>query len=96
MSLILDELVTNAWKYGAFSSPEGFVHLSWRTSEEQGKTFLHIDWREENGPPVTPPTRSGFGSRLMDLSAVQGLRGALELKYEPTGLRVHITAPVES
>ncbi len=96
MSLILHELVTNAWKYGAFSRPAGLVHLSWRTSEEQGKTVLHIDWREENGPPVTPPTRSGFGSKLIDLSAVQGLRGAVELKYEPAGLRVHLTAPVES
>ncbi|NYG46530.1 two-component sensor histidine kinase [Bradyrhizobium sp. IAR9] len=96
MSLILHELVTNAWKYGAFSNTEGLVHLSWRTSEERGNTFLHIDWREENGPPVTAPTRSGFGSRLIDLSAVQGLRGAVELNYEPTGLRVHITAPVES
>ena len=96
MSLILHELVTNAWKYGAFSKSGGLVHLSWRTSEEQGKSFLHIDWREENGPPVTAPSRSGFGSRLIDLSAVQGLRGAVELKYEPTGLRAHITAPVES
>ncbi|RZN32716.1 HWE histidine kinase domain-containing protein [Bradyrhizobium sp. Leo121] len=95
MSLILHELVTNAWKYGAFSRPGGLVNLSWRTSEEQGKTFLHIKWGEENGPPVTPPTRSGFGSRLINLSAVQGLRGTVELKYEPTGLRVHITAPVE-
>ena len=55
MSLILHELVTNAWKYGALSSPEGLVHLSWRTSEEQESVRLHIDWREENGPPVTPP-----------------------------------------
>ncbi|WP_271594825.1 sensor histidine kinase [Bradyrhizobium sp. CCBAU 65884] len=96
MSLILHELVTNAWKYGALSKPGGLVNLGWRTSEEQGTTVLHIDWREENGPPVTPPTRSGFGSRLIDLSAVQGLRGTVELKYEPSGLRVHIAAPVES
>ncbi|WP_375161669.1 hypothetical protein [Bradyrhizobium sp. RDT46] len=96
MSLILHELVTNAWKYGAFSNAGGVVHLSWRTSQEQGETILHIDWREENGPPVTPPSRSGFGSRLIDLSAVQGLRGTVELKYEPTGLRVHITAPVDA
>jgi len=96
MSLILHELVTNAWKYGAFSTPGGIVHLSWRISDQQGTAVLHLDWREENGPPVTPPTRSGFGSRLIDLSAVQGLGGAVELKYEPTGLRVHITAPVEA
>ncbi|WP_407180421.1 sensor histidine kinase [Bradyrhizobium sp. STM 3562] len=95
MSLILHELVTNAWKYGALSKPGGLIHLGWRTSEEEGKAILHIDWREENGPPVTPPTRSGFGCRLIDLSAVQGLRGSVELKYEPAGLRVHIAAPVE-
>ncbi|MGX1167016.1 two-component sensor histidine kinase [Bradyrhizobium sp. USDA 372] len=96
MSLILHELVTNAWKYGALSKSGGLVHLSWRTSEEQNKTILHIDWREENGPPVTRPTRAGFGSKLIELSAVQGLRGAVELNYEPSGLRVHITAPVEA
>ena len=95
VSLILHELVTNAWKYGAFSRPGGLVHLTWGIAEGDGKTVLHIDWREENGALVTPPTRSGFGSRLIDLSAVQGLRGKLEQKYEPTGLTVHITAPME-
>jgi len=94
MRLILHELATNAWKYGAFSKVGGLVRFGWHTSDEQGKTVLHIDWQEENGPPVTQPTRSGFGSRLIDLSAVQGLSGTVELKYEPTGLRVHITAPV--
>ena len=94
-SLILHELVTNAWKYGAFSRPGGVVSLSWRIADEAGKSMLHVDWREEGGPPVTPPTRSGFGSKLIDLSAVQGLRGSVELNYEATGLRVHIVVPVE-
>lgn len=95
ISLILHELVTNAWKYGAFSKPGGLVDLTWGFAQADGKTVLQIDWKEENGPRVTPPTRSGFGSRLIDLSAVQGLRGTVELKYEPTGLRAHITAPME-
>jgi two-component sensor histidine kinase len=71
------------------------VHLTWGVVEKDGKPVLHMDWREENGPPVTPPARTGFGSKLIDLSAVQGLRGTAELRYEPTGLRVHITAPVD-
>jgi two-component sensor histidine kinase len=97
MSLILHELVTNAWKYGAFSKPGGLVHLTWSTAEGEGKTVLHIDWREEDGPPVKPPAPAptGFGSKLINFSAVQGLRGSVELKYEPTGLTVHITAPVD-
>ncbi|RXH25798.1 histidine kinase [Bradyrhizobium nanningense] len=95
ISLILHELVTNAWKYGAFSKTGGLVHLTWDIVKKDGKPVLQIDWREENGPPVTPPIRTGFGSKLIDLSAVQGLRGTAELKYEPTGLRAHITAPVD-
>jgi two-component sensor histidine kinase len=96
MSLILHELVTNAWKYGALSRSDGLVHVTWSVAEGDGKTVLHLEWQEENGPPVTPPTRTGYGSRLIDLSAVQGLRGTLERKYEPGGLRVHVTAPMET
>lgn len=95
MSLILHELVTNAWKYGALSTPEGVVHLSWSVVPEGDKSLLHVTWREENGSPVRPPTHFGFGSKLIKQSAEQGLRGTAELNYEPAGLRVHVTAPMD-
>jgi two-component sensor histidine kinase len=41
---------------------------------------LHLNWHEENGPPVVAPTRSGFGSRLIEYSAEQSLGGTVELK----------------
>jgi two-component sensor histidine kinase len=95
MSLILHELVANAWKYGALSRPGGVAHLTWSVAPEGGRSVLHLTWHEENGPPVIPPTRFGFGSRLIEYSAEQGLGGMAELKYDPTGLRVHVTAPIE-
>jgi two-component sensor histidine kinase len=95
VSLILHELVANALKYGALSRPGGVVHLAWSVAAEAGKSVLHLTWREENGPPVSPPTRSGFGSRLIQHSAEHGLGGTAELKYAPTGLTVHVTAPME-
>jgi two-component sensor histidine kinase len=95
ISLILHELVANAWKYGALSRLGGVVHLTWSVAPEGGKSLLHLTWHEENGPPVSPPTRSGFGSRLIKYSAEQGLGGMAELTYEPTGLRVQVTAPIE-
>ena len=50
------------------------VHLTWRVATEAGGNLLHLDWREENGPPVTSsPTRSGFGTRLIQYSATQSL-----------------------
>jgi two-component sensor histidine kinase len=94
ISLILHELVANAWKYGALSRPGGVAHLTWSVAPEGGRSVLHFTWHEENGPPVSPPTRSGFGSRLIKQSAEHGLGGTAELNYAPTGLRVHVTAPM--
>lgn len=94
-SLILHELVANALKYGALSTPSGVAHLTWRVEPEADKSVLHFTWHEVNGPPVVPPSHSGFGSRLINYSAEQGLCGTVELKYEPTGLRVQVTAPME-
>lgn len=95
ISLILHELVANAWKYGALSRPGGVAHLTWSVASEAERSVLHFAWREENGPPVAPPTHSGFGSRLIQYSAQQGLGGSAELNYEPAGLRVHVTAPIK-
>ena len=95
MSLILHELVSNTLKYGALSQSGGVVHLTWSVAPEADRSVLQLTWHEENGPPVTPPSRSGFGSRLIKYSAEQGLGGRAELKFEPTGLRVHVTAPIQ-
>jgi two-component sensor histidine kinase len=65
--LALHELGVNATKYGALSAPTGRVDVSWRL---QGSR-LHLQWREQSGPPVQPPTRRGLGSRL--LTSQQGL-----------------------
>lgn len=96
MSLILHELVTNALKYGALSRSDGVVTIAWSLEERDGKNVLQIDWREENGPAVTPPARTGYGSKLIHISAVHGLRGTVETKYEPTGLQVRISVPMEA
>jgi two-component sensor histidine kinase len=96
ISLILHELVANAWKCGALSKAGGVVHLTWSVATEAGRDVLHLEWREENGPRVKPPTRSGFGSRLIEYSAKQGLGGTAEQKYEPTGLRAYVTAQLGS
>jgi two-component sensor histidine kinase len=95
IGLILHELVTNAWRYGAFSKPGGLAHLSWSIEAKEGVKVLHLNWREENGPSVTQPVRSGFGSRLIIFSAEHGLGGAADLKFEPTGLNVQVTAPLK-
>lgn len=95
ISMILHELVTNAAKYGALSNRDGTVHLSWRVVAEAGRNALILDWREENGPRVTPPAHSGFGTRLIEFSAERSLGGAAELRFEAAGLRASVTAPLD-
>lgn len=60
-ALIFHELATNAAKYGALSVPEGRLTISWERSNDR----LEIHWTEAKGPRVDPPTRCGFGSRLL-------------------------------
>lgn len=62
LALALHELATNARKYGALSGAEGWVDLCWDLGPD-GRVSL--TWRESAGPPVTPPARQGFGTRVI-------------------------------
>lgn len=88
MGLVLHELATNAAKYGALSRPDqagGRVDIRWGEPDEQG--VVTLDWIEHGGPTVTAPTRSGFGSRLIDASLRGVLKGSASMDY--AGGRLH-------
>lgn len=90
ISLLIHELATNAIKYGALSDPAGCVRVSWT----HDGAMVRMEWREEGGPPASPPSRKGFGTRLVSL----GLTGAggVEMDYGPGGLTVRLSASAES
>lgn len=88
LSLALHELATNAAKYGALSSGQGRVRVSWETDE----AGLRLSWRESGGPPVAPPTRRGFGTRLLEDNLFRELNGQTRLEYRPEGVRYEIAA----
>lgn len=95
LKLTLHELVINALKYGALSTGDGSVVLDWAVETSPGgRQVLMIDWREENGPPVTAPTRVGFGSRLITFCVEQDLQGTAELLFPAEGFRCAISAPI--
>src|SRR3546814_12781774 len=47
-------------------SPGGEVHIGWDVMREDGQVRLRMKWVERGGPPVTPPTRRGFGTRMIE------------------------------
>jgi two-component sensor histidine kinase/PAS domain-containing protein len=90
LSLALHELATNATKYGALSCPEGRVTLKWHVHEGT----LHLNWEENGGPRVVPPTKKGFGSRLLEQLVVGDLGGSTKLNYDISGVRCNIAVAI--
>jgi two-component sensor histidine kinase len=85
VALLLNELATNATKHGALSTPGGRLKLGWGI--EDGHAVL--DWKEVDGPRVTPPSRQGFGSRLFD-NAMPRASGTAALSFDPDGVGCEI------
>jgi two-component sensor histidine kinase len=93
LSLALHELATNASKYGSLSAAQGSVAITWDVDDKRSRLVLR--WTEKNGPPVTPPVRRGFGSRLIERSFSADTGGTVTVEYLPAGLVCVIEAPLE-
>lgn len=93
-TMALNELATNAVKYGALLSECGTLSVAWRLEARSDQTMLNLEWREQGGPPVKPPMRRGVGSRLMERCIERDLGGQFDLVFEPTGVCCRISIPV--
>jgi PAS domain S-box-containing protein len=91
LALALHELGTNAMKYGALSNQEGRITLAWSVDA----ALLHMSWRESGGPEVVPPTRTGFGTRLIERSLSNDLGGEARILYLPAGVVAQMITPLE-
>jgi PAS domain S-box-containing protein len=90
LALALQELCTNALKYGALSAgaENGRVEVHWQVLEG----WLHFVWRERDGPPVVTPSHEGFGTRLIERLLAQDLRGTAQIVFDPAGVTCTIKA----
>jgi two-component sensor histidine kinase len=92
LAMTLNELCTNAVKYGALSSPKGRVKIT--TKVDEGATQFRLRWAETGGPAVQEPTRRSFGMRLIEQSFVSQLQGTAKVKFEPTGAVCELDVPL--
>lgn len=90
-TMVMHELVSNAAKYGALSTPAGWIEMNWHQQADDGALLLR--WKEHDGPPVTPPTRRGFGSVVIERSLRHELQGSGSLAFEADGVSCTITIP---
>jgi two-component sensor histidine kinase len=94
LTLVFHELESNAIKYGALSHDDGRVEIVWSLSPGTDGEWLELEWAEHDGPPCIPPSRKGFGSKMMAKLIGGRLRGSAEAEYRADGLRWRLSAPV--
>lgn len=93
LGIAFHELATNAVKYGAFSNEAGSIEIDWTMKPRGEGERLLIRWREKGGPPVSGPTRKGFGSRVLERGLAHELEGSVTLDYAAEGVICTIDIP---
>ncbi|WP_243368270.1 HWE histidine kinase domain-containing protein [Microvirga solisilvae] len=94
LSMALQELATNAVKYGALSNTCGKVGITWSVIDNTSEPRMHLSWTESGGPHVSAPTHRGFGTRLIERSLAQDLNGKVEIQFAPSGVTCTVDAPL--
>jgi PAS domain S-box-containing protein len=87
LGMAINELATNAGKYGALSTETGRIDIRWSyEAGPDGARRLRLRWQERGGPPVCPPERQGFGSTVLGTIVRRGLEAETHLEYAPEGI----------
>ncbi len=94
LAMALHELATNAVKYGALSNASGTVDLAWTVDRHGTPPRLKLRWTEKGGPPVAPPSRRGFGTRLIERSLAQDLGGEARIDFATAGVICTVDTPL--
>lgn len=94
LAMALHELATNAVKYGALSVQGGCVVVKWSIRTEGGERRLAFSWTEHGGPAVTPPTSTGFGTRMIERMLGRHVRGEAVIRYPESGVHFEIEAAI--
>jgi PAS domain S-box-containing protein len=94
VAMVLHELVTNAAKYGALSTPNGRVSVRWdlRPNGKQ-RAALVLEWKEIGGPPVRGLSRTGFGTSIVRELIPYELGGTVDFTLGQTGVRCRLEIP---
>jgi two-component sensor histidine kinase len=87
LGMAIHEMATNATKHGAFQASGGSVRISWSMSDG----ILTLKWQERCGHSIMPPSRQGFGSRLIQQTIVRELQGTVDTIYNNDGLQATFT-----
>jgi PAS domain S-box-containing protein len=90
LALAVHELATNALKYGALSVTGGTISLTWTVTPRDDGDEVVFEWQERGGPVPEPPTREGFGNRVIKSVTSREKTGSVRIEYKPEGVTCRI------
>jgi PAS domain S-box-containing protein len=96
LAMVLHELVTNAAKYGALSTPHGRVEVNWNRGSGEDAANLSIAWQEIGGPTVVASPECRYGVSVIRNLVPQELGGSVDLTFAPGGVCCRIEIPIAS
>jgi two-component sensor histidine kinase len=94
LAMVLHELVTNAARYGALSTPFGRVEVSWKHDTGADSRNLSIEWSEIGGPPIAAPPEFRYGLGIIRDVIPHELDGSVDLDLAPTGFCCKMEFPM--
>jgi two-component sensor histidine kinase len=89
LTMAIHEMATNAVKYGALSSPEGSIAVTWMLDDDK----LLMDWVEAGGPAADTPAPGGFGTLMIKRVLEAETKGAVQTSFPREGFQFHLSAP---
>jgi two-component system CheB/CheR fusion protein len=94
LSVVFHELVTNATKHGALSTPKGRVALHWAMRAASAKALV-MTWDESAGRAIKKPSAKGFGLELIERELKGTLGAEIKFNWGARGLKAQITIPAD-
>lgn len=94
LGLTFHELATNALKYGEAVDEKGALSVEWGMARNGGKRSLKLQWKEVNRSGVAAPSRTGFGTKLIDMNITRELGGTINRDFGNNGLIIDIEVPL--
>lgn len=95
LGMTIHELTTNAFRHGALSTPNGRISVTWSVVPAKEKRILTCRWVETEGPPVSPPSRHGFGSMILTRVLKAQIGAKIEVSYLPKGFVLAAEIPLD-
>ena len=67
--------------------------MDWSVEGKGRERTLAFNWTETGKTKLEAPTKTGFGTRLIDMNITRELRGTIDREFRDDGLRVRIRLP---